>query len=101
MPHAARVVHINTTEVGVTEWRLEPGASTRRQRHHCDVVLVPLTRGRLRLVGPHGHSLVEIMPGASVLSTACRDREAINDGSAPVAFVEVELRNTTRRLISA
>jgi mannose-6-phosphate isomerase-like protein (cupin superfamily) len=101
MPVAKEVVHIDTSEVRLSEWRLEPGGSTRCRRHNCDVVLVPLTRGRLRIVSPNRQSIVELVPGASVVATASFDQETINDGKGPVTFVEVQLKYSARRLISA
>ena len=97
---AERVVHIDTSDVRVIEWRLGPGASTRPRRHTCDFVLVPLTKGKLRIVRAEGESSVEITPGASVLRTAPLEHDVINEGNASLAFIEIELKDTVRRLIS-
>jgi beta-alanine degradation protein BauB len=101
MPYAERVVHIDTSDVRVTEWRLGPGASTRPRRHSCDCVIVPLTKGQLRVLRAEGDSSVEITPGASFLRTAPVEHDVINDGNdASLAFIEIELKDTARRLIS-
>jgi len=101
MPHVEKVVHVDTGEVCVTEWRLGSGASTGFQRHTCDYIMVPLTRGRLRFRGGDGERVVEIVPGASVLCIAPIEHAALNDGTPHIAFVEIELKDTARRLISA
>jgi hypothetical protein len=44
---------------------------------------------------------VEIVPGASVLCIAPIEHAALNDGTPHIAFVEIELKDTARRLISA
>ena len=100
MDDAVRVVHVDTSEVRVSEWRLTPGASTRRRRHSCDVIIVPLTSGRMRVVRAGSDSVLEITPGAAVLCSAPFEQEAFNDGDALVAFVEIDLKDSVRRLIS-
>ena len=49
MNRAERVVHVHTSDVRVTEWRLASGASTGVQRHTCDFVMVSLTTGLMHL----------------------------------------------------
>jgi hypothetical protein len=66
MSYAERVVHIDTSQVRVTEWRLGPGASTSPRCQNCDVVMIPLTGGRIRFKPADGESLVEITPGVSI-----------------------------------
>ena len=100
MPHAERVVHLDTGDVRVTEWRLGTGASTGLRRHTCDYIMVPLTEGKIRFREAVGERVVEIIPGASVLCTAPMERDALNDGISRIAFIEIELKDTTRRLIS-
>src|SRR5215470_15562763 len=101
MPHAERVVHVDSSDVRVTEWRLGPGASTKHCCHTCDCVVVPLTSGRLRFRRADGDIVVDIVPGAPVLRSAPAELEALNDGADRIAFVEIELEDTARRLISA
>jgi hypothetical protein len=43
MSHAERVVHIDTSQVRVTEWRLRPGAST---SPNAPVPVLPYHRDR-------------------------------------------------------
>lgn len=100
MTGAVRVVHVDTSEVRVCEWRLAPGSSTRRRRHSCDVVIVPITQGRLRIVGDAGEKTVDVTPGAAVLYSAPMNQEAFNDSDAAVAFIEIQLKDSVRRLIS-
>jgi beta-alanine degradation protein BauB len=100
MSHAERVVHVDTSDARVTEWRLAPGASTKQRCHTCDCVVVPLTGGRIRFRRADGDIVVDIVPGASVLRSAPVEIEALNDGADRIAFVEIELKDTARRLIS-
>lgn len=82
-----------------TEWRLSPGAM--RQRHQSDAITVPLTCGRLRLVQANDESTLAVLPGQIIARTAPCETLIINDGNDPVEFVEIELKGTVRRLISA
>src|SRR5215510_13182760 len=100
MSHSERVVHIDTSEVRVTEWRLGPGASTSRRRLNCDFIVVPLTDGRICFKRTDGENVVEITPGACVLRAATSEVEASNNGTDRIAFVEIELKDSVRRLIS-
>ena len=59
------ILRTDTAEVRVTEWRLLPGDGTGVHRHKYDCVVVPLTRGTLRLVA----------------------------GTEPLAFVDIELKD--------
>ncbi len=84
---------IEEPEVRVTEWRLAPGEGTGRHRHNYDCVVVPLTSGVLRLVADDGESRVELSPGVAYFRKAGVEHDAINAGSAPLAFVDVELKD--------
>jgi len=87
------ILRTDTPEVRVTEWRLLPGEGTGIHRHNYDCVVVPLTRGTLRLVATSGESSVELNPGASYFRKAGVEHDAINAGSEPLAFVDVELKD--------
>jgi len=97
MPQAESVWHIDTEDVRVTEWRMEPGASTGLHRHDCDFVIVPLTDGTLRNIVAGGVKMVTITPGKAFLRKAPLEHDAFNAGDAPLAFVEVELLKSTPR----
>jgi len=87
------ILRVETPEVRVTEVRLAPGASTGRHRHNYDCVVVPLTAGALRLVGAEGESTVPLSPGAAYYRKAGVDHTVFNAGSAPLAFIDVELKD--------
>ena len=61
--------------------------------HNYDCVVVPLTQGTLRLVGASGESMVELSPGASYFRKAGVEHDAVNAGTEPIAFVDVELKD--------
>jgi hypothetical protein len=100
MPQAQRIVHMDTNDVRVTEWRLGPGTSTGSHKHFCDCVMVPLTSGLMRVAGASDQRIVEVTPGRAILWAAPEERDASNDGTDHITFVEIELKNSVRRLIS-
>jgi len=80
--------------VRATEWRLPPGAATGRHRHEHDYVVVPLTGGKLRLVGdePGEPVTAEIKAGHPYFRCAGVEHDVINAGDAEVVFTEFELK---------
>lgn len=93
MTTGERIPRIDNDVVRATEWRLNPGETTGPHRHNYDCVVVPLTAGTLRLVTADGESTVELHPGASYFRKAGVAHEAINGGTAPLAFVDVEMKD--------
>ena len=47
-------IQVDTPEVRVTEWRLEPGSATGHHTHGMDYVIVPVTSGEMTIVAPDG-----------------------------------------------
>ena len=99
--NAESVVHLDTCDVRVVEWRLKPGGSTPPRRHNCDFVRVSLTNGQLRTIGAQGEISLKITLGSSSLHTAPLEQAVINDSDACLAFIEIDLKHTVQRLISS
>ena len=86
-------VHIDNDRVLVTEWVLGVGESTGPHRHGRDYVVVPLTGGTLRMTAPDGSQTVgELAAGRPYFRAAGVEHDVVNDGDAPVAFVEIEVK---------
>ena len=93
MPKFESIPRVETPEVKVTEVRLEPGATTGRHRHGYDYVVVPLTAGTLRIVAAAGESTIALSPGVAYFRKAGVDHTVYNGGAAPLAFVDIELKD--------
>ncbi|MFF0560752.1 cupin domain-containing protein [Streptomyces sp. NPDC020472] len=79
--------------VRVTRWDFEPGQSTGLHVHAYDYVVVPVTDGRTRVITPDGAVTVsELKAGESYARPAGGEHEVVNAGTAPLAFVEIELK---------
>lgn len=100
MPDIDNRIKLDSSDVRVTEWRLQPGAATERRRHDCDLITIPLSRGLLRLVSASEERIVEAVPGAIIMRGAPLEQYAVNEGDVTINYLEIELKGTTRRLIS-
>jgi len=90
---AVPTVQIDTDRVRVTEWRFAPGAATGFHRHELDYVIVPMTTGRLKLVGADGaQSFGELSAGVPYARQAGVEHDVINDTAAEFVFLEIELK---------
>ncbi|GGY09230.1 cupin domain-containing protein [Streptomyces tanashiensis] len=79
--------------VRVTRWDFEPGQSTGRHVHAYDYVVVPVTDGRTHVIARDGTVTVsELRVGESYARPAGGEHEVVNAGTAPLAFVEIELK---------
>ena len=84
---------VDNERVRVTEWRFAPGAATGFHRHEYDYVVVPMTSGRLKLIGPDGaESLAELSAGVSYARQAGVEHDVINANDHEFVFVEVEIK---------
>ncbi len=88
-----KIPRVDNDAVRVTEWRLKPGETTGHHRHNYDCVVVPLTAGTLRLLAADGESTVEFQAGAGYFRKAGVAHEVFNAGDAPLAFVDVEMKD--------
>ena len=91
--NAVPTVQIDNDRVRVTEWRFAPGAATGYHRHEFDYLVVPMTTGRLKLIGPDGaESLSDLTAGVSYARQAGVEHDVINANDYEFVFVEVELK---------
>src|SRR6202011_5457000 len=98
MSRAAAVptVQIDNERMRVTEWRFAPGAATGFHRHENDYCVVPLTKGKLRIVGKDGTSAAELVTGRAYTRKEGVEHNVINANDFEFAFIEVELKEKPR-----
>jgi quercetin dioxygenase-like cupin family protein len=90
---AQSTVLIDNERVRVTEWRFAPGAATGWHRHELDYVVVPLTTGKLKLVGPGGEeTLADLRTGVPYFRPAGVEHDVINANDFEFVFIENELK---------
>lgn len=91
---ALSTVQIDNAQTRVTEWRFIPGAATGYHRHDYDYVVVPLTTGTLKLIGPDGtETFAELNTGESYFRNAGVEHDVINANDHEFVFVEVEFKS--------
>lgn len=85
---------LENERVQVTEWRLPPGATTGRHRHELDLLVMPMTSGRLKLHGDEPGEAVtaEIEAGRPFWRNAGVEHDVENVGDGEFVFVETELK---------
>ncbi|WP_431282368.1 cupin domain-containing protein [Humitalea sp. 24SJ18S-53] len=80
--------------VRVTRWDFSPGAETGWHRHGLGYVVVPVTDGTLLLELPGGATTeARLTAGVSYTRDAGVEHNVINGGTAPLSFVEIELKS--------
>ena len=94
MPNAAKPTLQTDNELTrVTEWRFAPGAATGWHRHEYDYVIVPITTGTLKLIGPHDtETYAQLEAGVSYFRNAGVEHDVINANDYEFSFVEVEFK---------
>jgi quercetin dioxygenase-like cupin family protein len=86
-------MQIDNVRTRVTEWRFAPGAATGQHRHAYDYVVVPLTSGTLKLIGPDGReTFAELTAGLSYFRQADVEHNVVNANAYEFVFVEIELK---------
>lgn len=81
--------------VRVTRWDFVPGAETGFHVHEYPYVVTYLTDAHLKIIDAQGaESLVDMHAGGSYSRPKGVAHNVINAGSAPMAFVEVEIKQT-------
>jgi quercetin dioxygenase-like cupin family protein len=94
---ARATVHVDNERVRVTEWRFGPGEATGWHRHEYDYVIVPLTKGPLRLRSAQGETVGELVAGQAYFREAGAEHDVSNPNGYEVAFVETELKESRSR----
>ena len=90
---ATATVQAEDAHVRVTRWDFNPGAETGWHRHGFLYAVVPLTDGTLLLELPGGGTMTaELKAGASYAREAGVEHNVVNAGTAPLSFVEVEVK---------
>ncbi len=90
---ARSTVMVDDERVRVTRWDFAPGAETGWHRHGMDYVVTTLTPCVFLLEEPGGGSrTVEMEAGQSYRRGEGVEHNVVNGGTAPMAFVEVELK---------
>ena len=79
--------------VRVTRWDFEPQESTGRHVHEYDYVVVPITDGQTDVITFDGTvTTSQLWAGQSYARPAGGEHEVVNTGTAPLTFVEIELK---------
>jgi beta-alanine degradation protein BauB len=79
--------------VRVTRFEFEPGAETGWHRHGMNYVITALTDCPMLLEEPGGGSRrVTVPAGTAYRRDEGVEHNVVNDGAAPMSFVEVELK---------
>ena len=89
---AVPTVQIDDAQVRVTEWRFAPGASTGWHRHEYPYVVVPMTTGRLALVGPGGETTADLVAGRSYARAEGVEHDVENANAFEFVFIEIEIK---------
>ena len=93
MLSAKSEVQVDTPEVRVTEWRLAAGSATGHHVHEMDYVIVPVTAGEMTiLASPGERSKAQLKVGKSYFRKAGVEHDVLNEGTAEIVFLEVELK---------
>lgn len=79
--------------VRITRWDFAPGAATGFHVHEYPYVVTYLTDAKLKLIDKVGNeSFVEMKAGGSYSRPKGVAHDVVNVGTAPMAFVEVEIK---------
>ncbi|MCP5072571.1 MAG: cupin domain-containing protein [Rhodobacteraceae bacterium] len=92
-PQAVPIQLIDDDRVRVTRFEFEPGAETGWHVHGFDYVITAVTDCSMLLEEPGGETReVFVTAGESYRRNCGVEHNVVNNGSAPMAFVEVELK---------
>ncbi len=92
-PTATHEIQLDDNLVRVTRWSFEPGAETGWHTHGMNYVVVPLTTCHYLIEEPGGQSReVTVQAGQSYSRESGTVHNIINNGSEPMSFVEVEMK---------
>ena len=90
---AQAVELIDDDRVRVTRFDFAPGAETGWHEHGMDYVITAITNCHMLLEEPGGETRkVEVAAGTAYRRDKGVRHNVINDGDAPMSFVEVELK---------
>lgn len=90
---AKATVQIDNARARVTEWRFPVGAATGWHRHAHDYVVVPMTTGKLRIVGSDGAETIrDLIQGVSYAGAEGVEHDVVNANDFEFVFVEIEFK---------
>ncbi|MFN4277282.1 MAG: cupin domain-containing protein [Ferrovibrio sp.] len=93
MTQAVPTQQADDERVRITRWDFAPGASTGFHVHEYPYAVTYLTDATMRLIDKDGkESIIEMKAGGSYSRPKGVAHDVINAGSAPMAFVEVEIK---------
>jgi len=88
---------VDDDRVRVTRFDFAPGAETGWHRHGHDYVITAVTDCQMLLEEPGGATREVMVPAGSAYRRAEGvEHNVINNGSEPMSFVEVELKEPVR-----
>jgi beta-alanine degradation protein BauB len=93
MQTAHSAVTIDNAEARVTTWTFQPGERTGTHTHQLPYVVVPVTGGSMRLETSDGTTTAEQVPGQPYFRPAGAEHDVVNAGTAPLVFVEIEVKS--------
>jgi mannose-6-phosphate isomerase-like protein (cupin superfamily) len=91
MELARSEVQIHEGGVKVTRWTFGVDQHTGTHRHEVPYVVVPVLSGRMGVRVGDDVSFHDLVTGESYFRDAGAEHDVYNAGSAPFAFVEIEL----------
>lgn len=92
-PKATPTPLVEDARTRVTRWDFAPGAETGWHVHDMDYVVTTLTPCSFLLEEPGGTARrVELAAGVAYTRPKGIEHNVVNGGSAPMAFVEIELK---------
>ena len=89
---AVPTIKIDNADVRVTEWHFPPGGATGFHRHDHPYVVVPITTGRLTIVGADGTTTAELRRGEPYFRPAGVEHDVMNANDFEFLFIETELK---------
>ena len=95
-PACTATMMIDDDRVRVTRFDFAPGAETGWHRHGHDYVITAITDCPMLLEEPGGTSRTVLVPaGTADRRMEGVEHNVVNDGKAPMSFVEVELKDAS------
>ncbi len=91
-PAASPTVLLEDAKVKVARWDFVPGAETGWHRHAMDYVIVPMTPCHFLPEEPGGQRNADMQAGDVYRRDAGVEHNVVNAGSAPMSFIEIELK---------
>lgn len=89
---AVMTVIVDDGRTRTTRWDFAPGAATGWHTHGLAYIVVPVTDCTMVIESDDGDREVFIPAGAAYVREAGAEHNVVNGGTAPMSFVEIELK---------